>query len=92
MKQIQLVAITPEDLKNEITKEIKVILNEFSKHLKPAKPEKYLTRTEVAEIFSINISTVNNWTKKGILKPLGIGCRVYFLRSDIENALVSLNQ
>lgn len=56
------------------------------------KVEEYLTRRQVADLFQIELSTLHNWCKKGKLKPYGTGNRVYFLRSDIDKALVPLNQ
>jgi predicted DNA-binding transcriptional regulator AlpA len=56
------------------------------------KVEEYLTRRQVADLFQIELSTLHNWCKKGKLKPYGIGNRVYFLRSEIDKALVPLNQ
>jgi len=89
---IQFVATSPQDLKNEITADVKVILNEFLKHYKPIQPAEYLTRQQVSKMFDVDLSTVHNWSKSGKLKPLGIGSRVYFLRTDIEASLIPLNQ
>lgn len=91
MAQIQFVATSPQDLKNEITADVKVILDDFLKHFKPKLPNEYLTRSEVATMFNVDISTVHNWCKSHKLKPLGLGSRVYFLRSDIEACLIPLN-
>jgi hypothetical protein len=90
MKQIQFVATSPEDLKNEIIADVAVILDNFLKHFKPVQPNEYLTRQAVSRMFDVDISTINNWAKTGKLKPLGIGSRVYFLRSDIEASLIPL--
>lgn len=92
MAQIQFVATSPQDLKNEITADVKVILEDFLKHFKPVEPAEYLTRQQVAKMFGVDLSTVHNWSKSGKLKPLGIGSRVYFLRTDIEACLIPLNQ
>lgn len=92
MQTIQFVATSPQDLKNEITADVKVILEDFLKHFKPVEPAEYLTRQQVAKMFGVDLSTVHNWSKSGKLKPLGIGSRVYFLRTDIEACLVPLNQ
>ena len=91
MKQIQFVATSPNDLKNEIANEVKVILDDFLKHFKPIKPEEYLSRKQVAELFGVDLSTVHNWTRTGKLKSYGLGSRVYYLRSDIEASLVPLS-
>lgn len=92
MSAIQFVATSPQDLKNEITADVKVILDDFLEKFKPVQPADYLTRQQVAKMFDVDLSTVHNWGKSGKLKPLGIGSRVYFLRSDIEACLIPLNQ
>ncbi|TDW51581.1 helix-turn-helix protein [Flavobacterium sp. 270] len=91
MSAIQFVATTPQELKNEITADVKVILNDFLKNFKPIQPAEYLTRQQVAGMFNVDLSTVHNWCKSNKLKPLGLGSRVYFLRSDIEASLIPLN-
>ncbi|SHF89651.1 Helix-turn-helix domain-containing protein [Flavobacterium fluvii] len=89
---VQFVATSPQDLKNEITADVKVVLDDFLKHFKPVQPAEYLTRQQVSEMFNVDLSTVHNWCKSGKLNPLGIGSRVYFLRSDIEKSLIPLKK
>lgn len=50
----------------------------------------FLTRKEVAQLFKVSTATVDIYAKKGYIKPLGIGRRVLFRASDIEDALVQL--
>lgn len=38
-------------------------------------------------MLGINLTTLNNWTKKGILISYGIGGRVYYKRHEVENAI-----
>jgi hypothetical protein len=92
MQTIQFIQYTPEQLQSEISNGVKIQLQEFLKHFQPVQPAEYLTRQRVAEMFDVDLSTVHNWCKSGKLKPLGIGSRVYFLRSDIEACLIPLNQ
>jgi len=54
--------------------------------------ERYLTRKEVAELLKIDLSTVHLWTKRGILKPVRLGNRVYYLSSQIKEALTKKRQ
>ena len=89
---IQFIQYTPEQLQSEISNGVKIQLQEFLKHFKPVQPAEYLTRQTVAKMFDVDLSTVHNWCKSGKLKPLGIGSRVYFLRTDIEACLIPLNQ
>lgn len=89
---VQFIQYTPEQLQSEISNGVKIQLQEFLKHFKPVQPAEYLTRQTVAKMFDVDLSTVHNWCKSGKLKPLGIGSRVYFLRTDIEACLIPLNQ
>jgi hypothetical protein len=91
MAQIQFVATSPQDLTKEITADVKLILDDFLKNFKPVQPAEYLTRKQVAIMFDVDLSTIHNWCKTNKLKPLGLGSRVYFLRSDIESSLIPLN-
>lgn len=91
MSAIQFIQVTPEQLEAQITKGVKEQLNTFLEHYKPQQPNDYLTRQQVAKMFDVDLSTVHNWCKNGKLKPLGIGARVYFLRSDVEQCLTPLN-
>lgn len=88
---IQFIQTSPEELQNQITQGVKNQLQDFLKLYTPKQPNEYLTRQEVAQMFNVDISTVHNWCKSKKLNPLGIGHRVYFLRSEIEASLQPLN-
>lgn len=91
MAQIQFIQTSPQELQQLINEGVKTQLENFAKEFQPKKPNEYLTRKEVAELFSVDISTIHHWCKSKRLKPYGIGSRVYFLRSDIEKSLKPLN-
>ena len=90
MAQVQFIQTTPQELQQQINEGVKIQLQEFLKHFAPIQPKEYLTRSDVAKMFSVDISTVSNWQKSGKLKPLGISGRVYFLRSEVEASLKPL--
>lgn len=69
---------------------IKQQLAELKNNFQPKEPTTYLTRNEVADMLKVDLSTVHNWTKKGILKSVGIGSRVYYKRSEVERAIIEL--
>ncbi len=77
-----------ESLLSEFRKEIQILKKEFQ----PKEPTTYLTRKEVAEMLSINLTTLWSWTKSGKLRAFSIGNRVFYRRSDVENALQPLNE
>lgn len=89
-KNIQFVQVTPDELKEAIIEGVKTQLKDLKEYFEPKEPNEYLTRQEVSKMLSIDLSTVYNWTKKGILEARQIGGRVFYLRSDIENAIVKL--
>ena len=91
MKRVEFIGVTPEEFNQELSKSIEDKLQAFLEKYKPKNPNDYLTRKQVAEMFDVDLSTIHNWCKKGRLKPLGIGARVYFLRSDLEKSLIPLN-
>jgi len=91
MATIQFIQTTPQELQNQINEGIKTQLEDFLKHFKPKQPNEYLTRQEVATLFNVDLSTIHNWCKSKKLNPLGIGSRVYFLRSEVEASLIPLN-
>ncbi len=66
-------------------------LSNLQKNFAPKEPTEYLTRREVASLLKCDLSTVHNWTKSGRLIPYGLGNRVYYKRSEVETALVSLS-
>lgn len=91
MQTIQFISTTPADLKKEIVNElVNSLLPKLSKEFQPKTPVEYLSRTEVAKLLKVDISTVHNYTKRNILISYGIGGRVLYKRTEIESAIVQL--
>lgn len=92
MKQIQFISITPEQLQDAIIEGVKNQLEELKKNFEPKTPTEFLTKQETAELLKVNLSSINNWTKRGILQRYALSGRVYYKRSEIENAVVKLKK
>jgi hypothetical protein len=90
MSTIQLIGLSKEDLKDLFGDVLKSEIRTLKKGMEPIEGNNYLTRKEVAQMFKIDLSSVHNWSKKGILKPYQIGSRVYYKLSEIENSIVQL--
>jgi len=88
---MNLELIYPEELKQDISK-LRSELAEIKLNLQPKEPTKYLGRKEVAEMLNVNISTIHNWTVKGVLTALQIGGRIYYRKKDVEAALIELKK
>ena len=71
---------------------IKSEIADLKKNWQPKEPEEYLTRNEVAAMLKIDLSSIWNWTNRGILTSYQIGGRVYFKRAEVENAIVKLKK
>lgn len=91
MKVIQITDLTPDELQSLLKETISLVINQHQNSVKTIDDEVYYTRKQVASLFDVELSTIHNWSKKGILHPVGLGNRVYFKRSEIEQALIRLN-
>ena len=92
MQTLQLVGITPDALADLIDTRLNKRFKEVTEHLQPKKPNQYLTRQQVAELLSVDLSTVHNLSKRKVLQKLQIGGRVLYLRSDVENSIININK
>lgn len=90
MQTIQFVQVTPEQLQNAIIEGVKTQLKHFTEQFKQPAPETYLSRLEVSKMLNVSLVTLNKWNKSGKLKAVGIGGRVLYRSSDIENSIVEL--
>lgn len=86
----QLHNTTPEKLQNAILKGVQEQIDFLKKSFQPKEPTEYLTRSEVAKLLKINVSSVHNWTKKGILNRYGVEGRIYYKRQEVEDCLIPL--
>ena len=91
-KQIQFIQVTPEQLQDAIIEGVKTQLQDLKTHFQPKEPNEYLTRNEIAEMRKIDLSTVHNWSKKGILQAYQCGGRIFYKRKNVEEAIVKLKK
>ena len=91
-KQIQFVAISPEENNQPIFDYLDKKFKEIIESNQPKEPTKYLTKQEVSDMLSIKATSVHNWTKKNILQSYRIGGRVLYKRSEIEESIIKLRK
>ncbi len=63
---------------------------EVVKNIQPIIDKDLLTRNEAKDFLNISLPTLNNWTKKGMIKSYGIGGRVYYKKNEILELLEEL--
>ena len=90
MQQLQFIGTTPEQQKNEILKGVTILFEKFAIQFEPKKPKTYLSRKEVSKMLQVSFVTLNKWNRSGKLKAVGIGGRVLYRQSDIDNAIIEL--
>ena len=88
MSSIQFIGTNPSDLitelKNSLIPELKA---QLSAQFQPKEPTEYLTRSEVCKLLKIDLSTLHRWRKEKTIPSYGMGNRVYFKRSEVEQII-----
>ncbi|WP_454985887.1 helix-turn-helix domain-containing protein [Capnocytophaga bilenii] len=92
MNAIQITQFTPNELKSLLMEGVQQVINQIREEFQPKTPTQYLTRKQVAKMLDINLTTLNNWTNKGVLISYGIQGRVYYKRDEVERAFIELKQ
>jgi hypothetical protein len=80
-----LVQLTESEFRALIEDAFQMVLIKQGSKDRP--PPRYLTRKQVAEMLHITLMTLNEWRKKGILKPKYIGGRALYSSQQIEKIL-----
>ena len=87
-KVTQVFGITPQQLTDNILKDVRTELKEIVLNFQPKKQPEYLTRKEVAKILKVSLVTLTDWNKKGVLKPYRLGNLIRYKREEIDQALI----
>jgi hypothetical protein len=91
MVESTIIQISPNELANFISNELKMQLIKFVANPKVknlnSTDKPHLTRKETANFFDVSLNCINNWCKKSILKPFKVGQRTYFKKSDLLEVL-----
>jgi hypothetical protein len=88
MEQILLNGITTEDLKN-------IIRDVLSENRTISNPQltsnkDLLKRSDVSKLLRISLTTLNDWTKRGLLQSYRIGNRVFYKPDEVEESLMQV--
>lgn len=79
------------ELKTEISQDV---FNKISCLIQtaqtPPPQTELITRKQAANLLSVSLPTVNDWTKTGKIKGYRIGSRIRYKRNEIENSLLQI--
>ena len=82
--------LNKEELEEQLHNFESSLLGKLKKELLPKESEEFLTRKEVSKLLKINVNTVDRWSKNGELKRYGIGDRIFYKRSEVEESITRL--
>lgn len=86
METILLNGINLSDIKKVLREVLEEKSNDFAKPVK-SEDQEYLTRKEVAKLLKISLTTLNDWSKQGIVQAYRIGNRVLYKKKEIEDSV-----
>jgi hypothetical protein len=95
MSQVQLIQVTPTELAELISENVKAQLRELFLEINGTPKEdehEFLTRKETAALFKVSLVTIHDWSNSGILKPYKLGNRTYYKYSELLEALFDSNR
>ncbi|MCA0349377.1 MAG: helix-turn-helix domain-containing protein [Bacteroidetes bacterium] len=88
---LQIETITEEEFTNKILLGVKSVLENFSENYSLNSSDKLLTREETAELLSVSITTLWDWTRKDIIPAYRIGTNVRYKKNEVLEALQKIN-
>lgn len=80
MQESILIQVSPDTLRSMISEAVGQAVDKVIAITQP----KYLTRKEVAEMYSVTLPTIHSWVNSGKLKAVKIGGRTLFLAEDVN--------
>ena len=92
MSTIQLIQVTPNELADLISENVKTSIQNLAKglsDLNTPQQKEIVSRKEVAEMFDVSLVTIHDWMNNDILKPYKIGGRTFFKRSELMQLLIN---
>lgn len=90
MTLVKVIVTTEDELAEMIAKQVEKCFAANQQNITDVKrvtKEGNLTSKDVQQLFSISSTTIWQWEKKGILKPVIVQRRKTYLREDIDSLL-----
>ena len=84
---VQLITLSVEDLQSIIKNAVGEVLQNSQPQQKENDEDSYLTRQQVAKYLHLSLTTLDTYTKEGLLTNYKIGHRVLYKKSEINSSL-----
>lgn len=85
---VQIVTTTTEELKSMIAETVKTAMSELAGMQNVQPKNEFLTRQQTDEKLHISLSTLDTYTKLGILNAKRMGKRVLYSADDITDSMI----
>ena len=89
MKKFMIEGTSIEEFEHKIEDIITTCLAQIE--IREKEGFEYLTRQQTAELLQVSLVTLNNWKKRKVLTPHGLGNRVYYRMQDILDNMKPIN-
>jgi excisionase family DNA binding protein len=89
---LQIEDTTAVDFTNEILEGVKNVFQSFANTTQSNDANKLLTREETAEMLSISLTTLWDYTRKDIIPAYRIGNKVRYKKNEVLEALKKHNK
>ncbi|RKS56178.1 hypothetical protein BC962_1158 [Gillisia mitskevichiae] len=87
-QQLIIETMSSEGMAELISEKIARALQE---HLEPKKNVQWFSRTQTAKMLGVDVRTLHNWNKAGILTSHSLGNRVYYQSDEVEASMRPMN-
>ena len=85
---VQLITLSVEDLQYRIKNSVAEVLQDKLPQQTTEDGDSYLTRQQVAKQLHLSLTTLDTYTKEGLLTSYKIGHRVLYKKSDLDSSLL----
>jgi excisionase family DNA binding protein len=89
---LQIESVNAIEFKKEILSDFTGALQNFANTLQNQDKDKLLSRQETADLLSVSLVTLWDWTKKDLIPAFKIGNKVRYKKSEVLEALQKMNQ
>lgn len=89
---LQLEKTNAIDFENKILIGVKNLLNGFANSFTNQDDDRLLTRQETANLLSISLVSLWDWTRKDLIPAYRIGNKVRYKKSEVLAALQKMNK
>ena len=83
------VTMNYQDLQRMLKETVVTTMREVNNEKKKMEQQKWFSSSQTAQVFGVNVSTINRWKHSGYLTPRTVGGRDFFSIEEINHILTT---